>query len=412
MRSLLPGLILLLETQAFAGDLVVYSGDSATATATLAETLPVTAERTYDLAALDTWLAGKPTTLTAGKLVQCSGAKTTSAAVAELVKTAQVSVDDLDFASALSPLQTAHNSLVCLSDAADPAAVARLEYLLGVAYHFGGDGGKARESFNAALAADPNYGWDNGFPPSARTEFDKAKESLATAKKVTLAVLPRDAAVRVDGKDVVLTNGKVDLVAGTHLVQVGKLGPTTVQVVLDDSGAASLIVPAQIRAEATAWAADPVLGGDLARVFAVFLPGKPVSVITGPDVYTGGNGALTWTRVTPIEVKHGAPVGAILTGTGGGVFLGGAVLATIGWTSAQSAIRDGEADGVTTAEWQAAGESYDRARPQFEAGKYVAIGGLALAAIGGALLSTESASVGPIWLGDGAGIAVRIGGIR
>lgn len=394
-------------TRAEAGDLVLHAGDPAAASAALGVVYPNADSESYDLRTVSEWLAGKPITLTAGTFEVC--AKAPARPWKDALAAAQKPIDeDLDFSAAKPLLDEARAAMVCSTEPLDAPAAAKVEYLRGVAAHFAKDGPTAQAAFVSALTIDPNLAWDPSFPPSARTRFDDARKDVP-ATKTSLAVIPRTALVRIDGRTVEPVAGKVEVADGTHIVQIGEQNPVTLRVTFAGVGAASLAVPAAVPAEATAWVADPVLSGDLARLASLYTPGVPLLVIAGADVYTGGNNSLTFSRGVPPEKKAGVAAFALL-GSGGALFVSGAVVSVAALGIGNAAIDDGDA-AATYDDWVVAESKYKGARGLLLTGWGITAAGVALAGVGGALFASDT-TVGPMFLPGGGGLVVRVGGAR
>lgn len=397
-----------LAPDAYAGDVLLHVGDSAAATDALGRALPDREVGTFELHTASEWLNDKPVTLTAGALEQCPGAPVAPAVVTDALTKASAAIDDLDFSGAKPFLETAHAGLGCLDAPIDFTVAARVEYLRGVVDHFGGDLAGARAAYLLALTLDPATSWDPAFPPSARTEFDDAKK-VSPTNRTSLAVIPRNLPIRIDGRTVTLNGGKVDVLEGSHIVQVGTDHPLTLRITFVGSGAGSLLVPAEVPADASNWAGDPELGSDLARLAAVYAPGVNVYAVSGSDLYAGG--PLGFNRVIPPDVGKPPPIGLILVGTGGGLFTAGAVVAGIGLSTGNSEIRNGT-DAASYEDWQAAGVKYQQDRKLLGMGRWMALGGVVLAGAGGAFIAVDNAVVMPEFLGDGGGIMISWGGAR
>ncbi len=404
LTALIAGLI----SRAEAGDLVLHAGDPSVASAALATVYPDRDSGTYDLRTVSEWLAGKPITLTAGTFDVCAKApaRPWKDALAAAIKPID---DDLDFATAKPLLDEARAAMVCDTGPLDTAAAAKVEYLRGVAAHFAKDGDASVAAFGRALMIDPALPWDASYPPSARARFEEAKKGLPSTK-TSLAILPRTAMVRVDGRLVELVDGKIEVLDGTHVLQVGDQNPVTLRVTFAGVGAASLAVPAAVPADATQWASDPILVADLARFASLYTPGIPVLVVAGTDVYSGGNNALTFMRVAPPEKKAGSVVAVSLLGAGGALFVGGAAVSLAALGIGNSAIDEGDS-AVTYDDWTAAETKYKGARGLLFTGWGVSAAGVALAGVGGALFASET-TVGPMILPGGGGLVLHVGGAR
>lgn len=411
MNVRIPALLLLWAASARhagAAELALYSGDPATATASLASVFPDHAPDAFDLRPIDAWLAAQPVTLTAGTFQVCPAAP--ARGWKDSVAAAMAPLDDMDYEIARPHLEEAHNAVLCAAEPVNGDEVARMEYLRGVVAQFEGDPTAAASAFRAALDVQRDMAWDPAFPPSARVPFDDAQKALPTST-TSVAVVPRNAPVWLDGRPLDPGAGPHAVPDGTHLLQVGADKPISLRVAFDRNGAASLAVPAAVPANATSWAADPALSTDLARLIALYAPGQPVLVVDGSAVYRGGNGALGLTPVAPPPKKSSFNLGMGLAAGGGAVTVGGVAVAVAGLVAGNAAVNDGNG-AATWEDYQSASDRYGKARGLVTVGWGAAAAGAAIAAAGGALYVHDSVSIAPQLAPRGAGLALTVGGVR
>lgn len=323
---------------------------------------------------------GPPRLVGAETLRPCAGPPTRNAELLRLLAEAEELRVALRPAEVSERLAAGLSAWACLGEPADPTLGARLHFLVGIQRQAAGDGSGADEAFRAALRSDPALAWDPDFAPDARPRFDAARAERPPAS-VTLTVVPPEAAItlRVDGRVVVARDGRFELAAGRHFVQLEDGSGVWGDLVAD----AWLLVPARlddgIVHEADAEAGRRVLEG---VVRAAALP-PPVYVPTAHGTWTWAEG---WSRarVGPAE-KLDLP----LVLAGGAAALGGG--AWMGVERAAATGRQGRVDGGLDS------GGYEALEAEHAAGlgRWRAATGLTLA--GGAVLSLGATLVVVTW---------------
>jgi hypothetical protein len=418
-------LALLSAREAAAGQVIVYTGDTTGLVDRVASTTGKPATD-FRLATLPELLGAEPTRLSTGTFEACAGAPMTPAQFDTALSHVEQTMDARDYDSAIALSGVADQVVLCQDTAFDPVEVSRLLYLRGVALWFNSRPEAARASFRQALRMEPKLLWDNAYPPMVQGDFNAARDEIAAATPVTLAIVPRIAGLMtVDGRAVTATEGRLEVTSGEHLIQIGgAVGASTagevvtVRLNLDAGTPASLVVPSAVPESAVTWVADPVLGGELSRLLArVLPPSEGVIVAAGPHLWGAGpelwQGGGTWTKVVPPVVaearSRSSSPGLVLVGAGGGVFLGGLVLAGTGYAGGDSAVEAASAEGVRYEDWQAAEVQYSRAGTRVGVGWGLMLAGLAAAGGGASTLANAGVRVGPWFLQHGGGLTVSAG---
>lgn len=163
-----------------------------------------------------------------------------------------------DYTAAQSLLTEAASGLRCLSQPAEPSALAGLFLQLGIAAAARGEAATASGAFQRALAAEPALSWDDDHDPALSTEFDAARTAYETGPKVVIQRGPgtENLQLWVDGRP--SADGPLALPEGTHIVQT--LQPTsTIELTLDADAPAPMIAfgPA-LRDDLVAEISEPV----------------------------------------------------------------------------------------------------------------------------------------------------------
>lgn len=172
-----------------------------------------------------------------GELTWCAAAPTDLASLQALVQDAEKSIAYMEYDAAASTLGEAITGMACLTEPVDPEWAARTHYLNGITAHRSGFSDAASESFQQAVAFDPDIAWDDAFAPKAKALFDVARTKALEAEKVSVMVAPRHTVV-VDGQSV---TGDLQLVPGKHLVQAGQ---TTATLEIFPGTSPTLVLPA------------------------------------------------------------------------------------------------------------------------------------------------------------------------
>jgi hypothetical protein len=108
----------------------------------------------------------------------------------------------------------------CLTDAADPAELARVPFLQGVTAFGDGDTEAAQAAFTEVFVIDPDYAWDPEYPPDAQLAFANAGTAAMRLGFTDLRVeAPLGAQLLIDGRPSSPT-GALQVIPGRHLVQL------------------------------------------------------------------------------------------------------------------------------------------------------------------------------------------------
>ncbi len=214
-----------------------------------------------------------------GEVTACSGAFQTS--LAEALDAAEGAVMYMEYDTARATLATASASFTCLTEPLDPAQGARVWFLQGLVAHELGDKSAAWEAFRQARLIAPDLSWDENFSPTARPLFDGVGAELANTPSSTLMVVPEPPvdAFWVNGQATDTEQGRLPLVSGNHLVQIGQ--PTrSLSLSLNGDLDAALVLPSELPADIATWALQderrdalvPVLLAAGLGKAAVFIP--------------------------------------------------------------------------------------------------------------------------------------------
>jgi len=118
----------------------------------------------------------------------------------------------------------------CIHEPVEPADLAQVAFLQGVAAHSDGQTEVAAQAFREVLVLHPDQPWDPRYPPAAHQVFQQAAAALAgeAHASLQLVVLP-DTQVRIDGRLVPQGAERQQLAAGQHLLQIQAPGDEPLQ---------------------------------------------------------------------------------------------------------------------------------------------------------------------------------------
>lgn len=194
---------------------------------------------------------------------------------------------ELDPQGARNELDSAIDFLACVMSPVANRPLSDLYYYRGAASLQLGDVGSAEEDFGQAAAMRPDYQGDTNLPPDVNQAFLSAKARVEGEDPALLFVYaPPGLEARLDGRDLDVAEGGMDVAPGIHIVQLTRNGrtdslvfelrPGTISVVLlrDDIDQALVEAPRNESARAFAQqvlgllAAD--VGVDLVAVIDLF----------------------------------------------------------------------------------------------------------------------------------------------
>ena len=330
----------------------------------------------------------------------CSGEPTDAARYGELLNRLEGGLYELDD---ITPrVDAIRAAQPCLVEPVTPAALARADYLVGIAAFSESDHEAARSAFRQVYAVDPTYAWDDNYPPSGEVLFAEAKLDRLSESPVRVRVLiPSGGFAWLNGRTLATPLEGLDVTPGQHLVQVRRADESAARsVVVDVSGDTSVTV---VEANALT-AAGPDAPGFSER-FAAFLAARQetgaepavthvVSLAEPRKVWVWDGSSLELQldegRIVELDpavmqarrVKTG---GGVLLGTGAAVVAVGVILAVHGHQ------RGSELDLGTWPARDANMDEYADAWTENRAGLGLAAGGAVLMAGGVALLVRGSA---------------------
>lgn len=314
-----------------------------------------------------------------GELEACEAVPTDLDVVDRYVRLAETRLLYLDYDGVDEAIVSARAAILCLRDPLDPALVARMWFLAGIAAWDRHDETAAAAAFTRAHAMRPGTPWDADFPPGPRPLYEATATSSRATAPVALRVvpLPPGFQLRVDGRvePPLGTSVLVEVAVspGAHLLQVvGGSVVRTVRVELSTT-AATVVLPSLLPDEAPAWAPEPRLAPQLDAVLGALLPvGSGVTVVLSESTWRRIPGQA-WTRIArhAPALSRRSPVNALVTGAGATLGLGGAALGIAGWIQGSAAAADG-AEATTWSEHTVHLRDYERARTQIVVGEALA----------------------------------------
>jgi len=279
-----------------------------------------------------------------------------------------------------------------LRDPVEPEVATRLHFLDGIAAHAAGDSAAASRAFARAFVYEPGLNWDGYFAPKAKPLFDEAKVAAQEQAKGQLVLIPEPGVgtLWVDGQSVDPSLDAIEVVPGDHLVQVLAAEVVTVSVNVEAGGNVQLVIPRALPSEAVAWVDEEARRSDLQHVFdAVLVPGSTIHMAAGDRVYRTVIGSVEpWDELeVPTRYLRGGNLSprqvtarSLIYG-GGSIGLIGASLAASGYFAATAAYHDG----TNASSWDGyleANANYAPATERLAMGRWLGLGGLALAGTG------------------------------
>ncbi|HJN74639.1 MAG TPA: hypothetical protein QGF58_11960 [Myxococcota bacterium] len=344
---------------------------------------------------------GEPRLEGRGVLLVCEGETTHRYQVETALSTAEAHLAYVKWEEARAALEEAEAAMLCLAEPIDAATAARVHYLFGVTAAFLGDEVEARSSFARAHVLQPGLVWDTQFPQSGQDLFEQEGLLVAERPFVDLLVVPepRAAKLTVDGRRIYAAGRRVELRAGTHIVQ----GPGwTVEVDLFPDSAPVFVVPEAIEDIGGDWLIDEDACRSLDQIVDAqpplfFVAGDQAWMRDGEgwEALSDGAAASCLDLDPPPTIEgfrlpqEGAP--RVVALGGAGALVGGGGVAVAGYLVAARA-----AQGADTWEhYQAAKPTHARGSAMLYGGEAVAIAGAL--ALGGAIVAdrTDRVQLGP-----------------
>jgi len=184
------------------------------------------------------WLTGD------GAASWCPAAGTAPPDLALTVKRARGALDVLESDKAVGIVDEFEASVACLTSVVDPALVAELYLLRGLAWHVDGEEDRAMADFATAAGIHPDLAWDVGYPPEPQQTYLVAREAAGRAEKATFGwrfSLLGDVTVTVDGREVEPFTA-VELSPVPHVVQVKDGDQVTSMLMRLDEGRRAVLV--------------------------------------------------------------------------------------------------------------------------------------------------------------------------
>ena len=199
-----------------------------------------------------------PTILGQGSVSTCGGAPTVMQGMTEAMERAEKDVTFMEYERGLAGLTKAEAALACLGEALEPSAVARMHFLRGVLSYAKGDKPSAWNEYFRAFGYEPTLEWDENFPPGSKSIFNLARGEAETSERVALSLVPAvsDGSLLVDGKAIPGEGRTVDVLPGSHLVQVLGDQVLTLKIQVEEGASTTLVIPQAVPLDAPGWVAD------------------------------------------------------------------------------------------------------------------------------------------------------------
>lgn len=299
---------------------VVHDGKNAeVATRLVSEATGDPVDALRPVAFADLLVGRAPTVLGGARLTGCVGTAAGMDTVRESLAIAEGAVSYMEYGSARSALDTAARSLGCLREPVVVDVAARAYFLRGVVAMTTNDTPTARASFRSALAIKPDLAFDPNAPTESRAVFESVRQEVAGLTTVGLRVVPAGpGAVLVNGKPLTAEDGRLSIVPGKHLLQLGGSTKTTMQIEIDANSEPVLVLPGNVPPSAISWIADEARREDLASLLAAIL-GREESVYLVVDnrAWRARLGGSAWDALgaTPAGTVAAATNEPITSGT-------------------------------------------------------------------------------------------------
>ena len=308
----------------------------------------------------------------------CPGTTVSSASLHELIEALQGAVDYFELDRARVLAKEGIDALGCLGSQFDSQLVARLYFLSGVAAVGDGDGEAAAMAFRRARVFVPDLAWDENYPPDGRLVFDAISAETVTTVALTIMPAPTES-LRFDGH--IVDETSLNLAKGLHYLQNGVEPVSTYTAILEKDDV--LVVPSAFGAEVLQWIGDESQQDRLTDLLKRrFEEEKAIYVSHGGehwllDLAEGSWAPLEKRRQRTTGGQGQPPVALIVGGSGGAIFLSGAIVGVVGLAKGLKL-----KNGVET--W----EDYEDAQEPYRAARSQLVAGEVLAALGAATLGT------------------------
>jgi len=287
-------------------------------------------------------VGGRPPFLVGdGHVIPCGRPATTAGAVQKAADQAVRKMVRLEYEDARDHVEEALMLLGCQKDIADAVTAARLYYLSGLIRIDQAWSSKASDDFAQALTYVPDFQWDTRFNPEeggGAAMLETARARVGSLEPAQLDIAPDFSArmVYVDG--VRVETLPVALTPGEHVVQLVRTSDadgaaavedaTTVRVVLQAGGRATIAVPGLLEEAHTYRVATPHDAADILTVLHPVLGSPPdVWVATPTATWHLESGAFTQVAThrprTRVYTRHNV----WLSASGGLVMAGAATFA-------------------------------------------------------------------------------------
>ncbi len=305
----------------------------------------------------------------------CDGALLTNDELGAGLDEAKGQLVYMQYSDAAALLDGLDKRLPCLNEAADPAQLARLGFLRGLAAAAEGRDADAVAAFSAGLSADPGLQWDADLPDTGRDLFDGLGELAEVPAQIV--VHPTDAVVLVNGRRV---EANTELAAGPHLLQVvvGD-GWTTWRLDVGSGAGVRVVAPHAAGTDMLGWPSAPSGQGALDLVLSA--EGSEhglLFVVDGGDAWSRSAG--TWTSLESPAKERSLPVQSITRWGGAGLLAVGAGVATVSYRNGLDAHGRGT-DAVDEAAYLAAKPDYDAAARWLIVGDAAVLTGAAMVGV-------------------------------
>ena len=327
------------------------------------------------------------------RLEPCTAEPSSSADITAALANAEELITGLEYQVALTELDLLAASLCASSEPLPVEVTHQIPYLQGIALYYSGDHDGARESFRRAGEMAANLEWDTSYSPDPQQLFLLGVGD-AVQSATSRLLFPQEGRANqlfVDGREVVPDVTELAVRGHQHVVQFGPAdGPLTgVLLSIDTPGDLPLFGPDSFRgsllespdtefgAHAFSVVAQTAAERGYAEVMVLTDPKWNHSWWTQTDTQEWQKTSLKAGVILQRARRH-RTAGGVLTGAGGALIAGGAVLAAAEFSEMSEMRPEME---VHTSAWEFGIEEYDSRQR-------LAGVGIGLAAVGAAAMTT------------------------
>ena len=323
----------------------------------------------------------------------CSAAPTAITDIQSALTTAEALITSLEYEGALAALELLDASLCASTEPIPPEVTHRIPYLRGLIHFYDGNEAQARDAFRQAGEMAANLEWDTSYSPEPQQLFllGVGDAVQSAPSRLLFPQGDRPDQVYIDGREIRPDITEVAVRGARHVVQFGPAdGPLVgVPLFLDTPGDVPLFGPASFLG-ALQVSPDAEFGAHTFSVVAQAASEQgysEVMVLNDPKwdhCWWTNTADQEWKQTTLTAgaelrvVRRHKTAGGVLTGTGGALIAGGAVLAAAEFTAMSEMRPDMETH--TSA--------YEMNIDQYQSRQRLAGVGIGLAAAGAVTLTT------------------------